>query len=105
MYNSMHRSTPEGRKLMRRRNPMYVSKEGGTINCYRGDTGWLFRVCSEHLCIYCTDLPSARAQLHRLEKFKRKSSQISFQAMKREGQKLRNLVETAAAPYLEEEVA
>ncbi len=85
--------------------PIYVSQRGGTINCFRGDTGWLFRVCSEHLSLYCNDFYAAKAQLERLEKLKYLSTKISFQVMKRNSQRLRKLIESAAAPYLEEEAA
>ena len=87
------------------RKPVYVSRDGGTINCFRGDTGWLFRVCSDHLSLYCNDLSSAKAQLAKLEEFKNRSLQISIEAMRKEGLALRNLIETSAAPYLGEETA
>ena len=85
------------------KNPLYVSKKGGAIYSFRGDAGLLFRVCSNHLSLYCNDLIAAKAQLDRLEGLKKHSNRINFQAMKREGQNLRALVESAAAPFLEQE--
>ena len=87
------------------KKPLYISKKGGTINCFLGDTGWIFRVRTEYLCLYCDDYISAKAQLERLERLRGRSGQISIQAMKREGQALRNLVEAAAAPYLGKDAA
>ena len=86
-------------------NPLYVSKKGGTINCFRGDAGWLYLVCSDHLYLYCNDWTAAKVQLDRLERLKNRSGQMNLQAMQKAGQALRKLVEAAAAPYLEQEVA
>ncbi|WP_320676774.1 hypothetical protein [Prochlorococcus sp. MIT 1300] len=85
------------------KKPVYVSKQGGTINCYKGDTGWLFRVCCDHLSLYCNDLASAKVQLDRLEKFKRQSLKITVNAIRKEGLAFRKLIEASAAPYIEEQ--
>jgi len=83
-------------------NPLYVSKRGGTISCFRGDTGLLFLVYSDRLSLFCNDLWAAKAQLDRLEGFQDRSGEINLQAMNQHGKSLRDFVESAAAPYLEE---
>ena len=83
------------------KNPLYVSNRGGTINYFRGDTGFLYRVCSNHSSLYCNDLISAKVQLDRLESRKGFSSNQTFDVSNKYNQALRDLVESAAAPYLE----
>ncbi|WP_320674179.1 hypothetical protein [Prochlorococcus sp. MIT 1341] len=80
--------------------PLFISKEGGTIHLIKGDSGIFFRVCSDHLSLYCHDLVSAKMQLERLEEFRGRSYCINMEPMKQEGESLRNLVELSAAPYL-----
>ncbi len=46
---------------------LYLSKKGGSISCFKGDTGRLFRVCSSCRCLYVSDLHSAKAQLDLME--------------------------------------
>lgn len=83
------------------KNPIFVSKEGGTINRYKGDSGWLFRVSYKHLFLYSNDIISAKLQLKRLERLSYQSGNITLRSMKKQGKSLRELVERAAAPYLE----
>ena len=83
------------------KNPLFISKEGGTIYCLESDSGSLFHVCSDHLSLYCDDLISAKIHLERLESLRVRSYGISMEAIKQQGESLRNLVELSAAPYLE----
>ncbi len=85
-------------------NPLFVSKEGGTIDCFRGDSGYIFRVCSDRLSLYCNDLITAKLQLARLEKLRKYSTKLSLELLKRNGETLRKLLETSAAPYLNNEI-
>ncbi len=87
------------------KKPLYVSKQGGSIYCFRGDSEWIFRVCSEHLYLYCNDFLTAIKQLKRLERLKSQATKISLKAKRKEGDSLRCLVESAAAPFLEKEAA
>ena len=49
-------------------NPLYISSRGGSITCFRGDSGRIFRSCSISRCVYSADLHSAKAYLDDLEK-------------------------------------
>ena len=84
------------------KNPVYVSTKGGTINSFLGDSGLLFRVCSNYLCFYTNDLLSAKAQLDEMENRQNIANQDNCPTSKSCGKALRNLVESAAAPYLEQ---
>ena len=48
-------------------NPLLISPKGGSITCFRGDTGRIFRSCSRSRCVYSSDLHSAKAYLDDLE--------------------------------------
>ncbi len=48
-------------------NPLFVSPKGGSITCFRGDTGRVFQSCSRSRCVYSGDLHSAKAYLDGLE--------------------------------------
>ena len=48
-------------------NPLFISSRGGSITCFRGDTGRIFRSCSGSRCVYSADLHSAKAYLDNLE--------------------------------------
>ncbi len=52
---------------MKSSNPVYVSSKGGSITCFRGDDGRIFRSCSRTHCVYSSDLHSAKAYLDSLE--------------------------------------
>ena len=82
------------------KNPVYVSTKGGTINSFLGDSGLLFRVCSNYLCFYTNDLLSAKAQLDEMETRQYIANQENTPTSKNRGKAFRNLVEAAAAPYL-----
>ena len=86
-------------------NPLYVSKRGGTINSFRSDSGWLYRVCFDQFCFYCDDLLSAKLQLSLLEKRQPLLAYKTKPTVPKYAVGLRALVESAAAPYLEKEVA
>ena len=86
-------------------NPLYVSNRGGTINSFRSDSGWLYRVCFDQFCLYCDDLLSAKLQLLLLEKRQPLSTYKTIPTVPKYADGLRALVESAAAPYLEKEVA
>ncbi len=47
--------------------PLFISPQGGSITCFRGDTGRIFRSCSRTRCVYSSDLHSAKAYLDNLE--------------------------------------
>ena len=48
-------------------NPLFISSKGGSITCFKGDTGRIFQSCSRSRCAYSTDLHSAKAYLDNLE--------------------------------------
>ena len=48
-------------------NPLFITPKGGSITCFRGDTGRIFRSCSRSHCVYSRDLHSAKAYLDDLE--------------------------------------
>jgi len=50
--------------------PLYISENGGSIVCFRGDGGRIFRSCSAYQCLYSSDLHSAKAYLDNLESSK-----------------------------------
>ncbi len=85
------------------KNPIYISSLGGTINCFRGDSGWLFRVCFEQLYLYSNDIISAKFQLNRLEKLKKNSCMISIKSINNERKAFKELVESSAAPYIKKQ--
>ena len=84
------------------KRPLYISEKGGTINSFVGDNGLLFRVCSNYLCFYTNDLTSAKAQLDEMENRRYIANQENDPTSKSCGKAFRNLVESAAAPYLEQ---
>ncbi len=47
--------------------PLYISPKGGSITCFRGDKGRVFRSCSRTKCVYSEDLHSAKVLLENLE--------------------------------------
>ena len=49
------------------RNPLHTCPKGGSITCFRGDNGRIFRSCSRSHCVYSRDLHSAKAYLDDLE--------------------------------------
>ena len=49
------------------RNPLLVTPKGGSITCFRGDNGRIYRSCSRSRCVYSRDLHSAKAYLDDLE--------------------------------------
>ena len=49
-------------------NPVFISSQGGSITCFKGDSGRIFRSCSRSHCVYSGDLHSAKAYLEDLEK-------------------------------------
>ena len=48
-------------------SPLYLSPKGGSITCFRVDSGRIFRSCSASHCLYSFNLHSAKAQLDNLE--------------------------------------
>ena len=83
------------------KKPLFISKEGGTIHQLQCGSSKIFRVCSDHLSLYCDDLVSAKVQLKRLEELRLHSYCLNMEKMKHKGESLRKLVESSAAPYLE----
>ena len=104
MYHWMRRSKPQkgNIRIMKIiiRNPIYVSNKGGTINSFLSDTGLLFRVCSKNLCLYCNDILSAKAHLRGLENKTIISGRLLRPISNRYRNALKELVESAAAPYI-----
>ena len=49
-------------------NPVFISPKGGSITCFKGDSGRIFQSCSRSRCVYSADLHSAKAYLDDLEK-------------------------------------
>ena len=49
------------------KNPLYISAQGGSITCFKGDSGRIFQSCSKSRCVYSADLHSAKAYLDNLE--------------------------------------
>ncbi|WP_320676221.1 hypothetical protein [Prochlorococcus sp. MIT 1300] len=52
---------------MNGQTPFFISSKGGSITCFRGDTGRVFRSCSRTSCVYSSDLHAAKAYLDILE--------------------------------------
>ena len=48
-------------------NPLFISSRGGSITCFKGDSGRIFQSCSRSRCVYSADLHSAKAYLDNLE--------------------------------------
>ena len=48
--------------------PLFISSQGGSITCFKGDSGRIFQSCSRSRCVYSADLHSAKAYLDDLEK-------------------------------------
>ena len=48
-------------------SPFFITSEGGSITCFMGDNGRVFRSCSRTRCVYSSDLHSAKAHLDTLE--------------------------------------
>ena len=49
------------------KNPLYISAQGGSITCFKGDSGRIFQSCLRSRCVYSADLHSAKAYLDNLE--------------------------------------
>ena len=49
------------------RTPCFISSKGGSITCFRGDSGRIYRSCSRDRCVYSGDLHSAKIYLDDLE--------------------------------------
>ncbi len=47
--------------------PLLITSKGGSITCFRGQAGRIFRSCSRTRCIYSRDLHSAKLYLDKLE--------------------------------------
>ena len=48
-------------------SPLYISQMGGSITCFRGDNGRIFRSCAFSCCVYSDNLHSAKTYLDNLE--------------------------------------
>ena len=48
-------------------NPIFISSQGGSITCFKGSAGRIFRSCSRSRCVFSGDLHSAKAYLKDLE--------------------------------------
>ncbi len=49
------------------KNPLFIGSRGGSITCFKGDSGQIFQSCSRSRCVYSADLHSAKAYLDNLE--------------------------------------
>ena len=49
-------------------NPLFISAQGGSITCFKGDSGRIFQSCSRSRCVYSADLHPAKAYLEDLER-------------------------------------
>ena len=47
--------------------PLFISAQGGSITCFKGDSGRIFQSCSRSRCVYSADLHSTKAYLDNLE--------------------------------------
>ncbi len=84
------------------KEPLFISKEGETIQSLSSNSGSLFHVHSEHLSIHCDEIIApTKIQVDTLERLRDSSYHHSMEAMKQQGEGLRSLVEISAAPYLE----
>ena len=52
---------------MKPKNSIYISSKGGSIVCYQGDKGRIFRSCIFNRCVYSRDLHLAKMNLDKLE--------------------------------------
>ncbi len=82
-------------------SPLYVSNHGGTINLLDSNNYWLYRVCTDRLCIYSNDLLTAKAQIEILEREDLYNYRKDNEFTRSSFQTLRDLVESSAAPYIE----
>ena len=48
-------------------NSLFISSQGGSITCLKGDSHRIFRSCSRGRCVYSGDLHSAKTYLEDLE--------------------------------------
>ena len=83
-------------------NPIYISKKGGTINCYKADDCFLYIVYFENLYQISNDLLSAMTLLGRLENLNKKSGKLSLKIMKKKNSRLKRILEDSAAPYIDQ---
>ena len=51
-------------------NPLFISSKGGSITCFKGDSGRIFQSCSRSRCVYSANLHSAKTYLVNLESSK-----------------------------------
>ncbi len=49
-------------------NPIFLTKKGGSITCFKGDSGRIFLSCSRDRCVYSGDLHSAKMYLDEIER-------------------------------------
>ena len=53
---------------MKNNKPIFISPKGGSIACFRGDSGAVFLSYFSGRCIYSDDFASAKAYLNSIEK-------------------------------------
>ena len=82
--------------------PLYISPKGGTIDFSNTKNSRKFVVCYENTFLYVNNINEAKSALSKLEELKSHSSRMSLKLINKNGDGLKNLVESAAAPYLEE---
>ena len=57
---------------------IYISQKGGSIICFKGEIGRIFRSCSASHCLYSSDLHSAKAYLDKFEFRSRLSASLKI---------------------------
>ncbi len=67
IFINVHNSFLLGGRSMATTTPLFISSQGGSITCLRGNSGRIFLSCSQIGCVYSVDLHSAKAQLDVLE--------------------------------------
>ena len=87
------------------KNPIYISKSGGKIYYIRDGSDHSFRVYLNNSSLICKDFIEARLKLKKLEELNDKYLQKSMQGWGKRAQGLNMLVESSAAPYLDNETS
>ncbi len=49
-------------------NPLFISPQGGSITCFKVESGRIFQSCSRNRCVYSGDLHSAKKYLENIER-------------------------------------
>ena len=66
-YSLCRNSFEGGVELMKQQTSIYINSKGGSIVCYQGNKGRIFRSCVFNSCVYSRDLHLAKLNLDKLE--------------------------------------